>query len=87
MRVLVKTPRDLDLYPVVDHSKMKVIDANYIVRIGYWALRNNVQEYKVYVTMIWMFDSDFVNNMQQALRDNPWLVELANRNYRTHLLH
>jgi len=42
---------------------MKVMDANYSVRVGYWALRNNVQEYKVYVTMIRMFDVNFVNNL------------------------
>jgi hypothetical protein len=40
---------------------MKTID--YSVRVGYWALRNNVQEYKVYVTVIWMFDLDFVNDL------------------------
>jgi hypothetical protein len=28
---------------------MKAIDANYNVRMGYWASRNNVPEYKVYV--------------------------------------
>jgi hypothetical protein len=46
---------------------MKVIDADYSVRVGYWASRNNVQKYKVYVTMIRMFDLDFVNNLQEAL--------------------
>jgi hypothetical protein len=30
-----------------------------------------VEEYKVYVTMIWMFDLDFVNDLWQAPRDNP----------------
>jgi hypothetical protein len=54
--------------------------------VGYWALKNNVQEYKVYVTMIWMFDADFVNNLRQVLRDNLWLVEPTNHNYKTHLL-
>jgi hypothetical protein len=46
------TPRDLDLYPTVDHKQMKAIDANYNVVLGYWASRNNVQEYKVYVIVI-----------------------------------
>jgi hypothetical protein len=45
----------------MDKKQIKMIDANYIVRMGYWASRNNVQEYKVYVTMIQMFDLDFVN--------------------------
>jgi hypothetical protein len=26
---------------------MKAIDADYSVKVGYWALRNNVQEYKI----------------------------------------
>jgi hypothetical protein len=43
MRMLAKTFRDLDLYPVVDHRHMKMIDANYSVRVGYWASRNNVR--------------------------------------------
>jgi len=49
VRMLAKTPRDLNLYLAMDHRHMKVIDANYSVRMGYWASRNNVQEYKVYV--------------------------------------
>ncbi len=28
--------------------------------------------------MIWMFDLVFMNNLQQAPNDNPWLVELIN---------
>jgi hypothetical protein len=55
--------------------------------VGYWASRNNMQEYKVYVIVIWIFDSVFVNNLRQALRNNLWPIELTNRNYNTHLLH
>jgi hypothetical protein len=65
---------------------MKAIDANYSVSVGYWALRNNVQEYKVYVIVIWMFDVDFVNNLQQVPRNNLWLAKLTNHNYKTFLL-
>jgi hypothetical protein len=36
---------------------MKAIDTSYSVGMGYWASRNNVQEYKVYVIVIRMFDS------------------------------
>jgi hypothetical protein len=46
-----------------------------------------VQEYKVYVTMIQMFDLDFVNILWQAFGDNPWQVEPTNQNYKTRLLH
>ncbi len=65
---------------------MKVIDANYNVRMGYWALTNNVQEYKVYATMIQKFNLDFLNNLQQAFKDNLWPVEPTNHNYKIRLL-
>jgi hypothetical protein len=42
---------------------MKIIDEEYNARVGYWASKNNVMEYKVYATMIWMFNLDFVNNL------------------------
>jgi hypothetical protein len=63
-----------------------VIDANYSVRMGYWALKNNMLEYKVYATMIRIFNSHFVNNLQQAFKNNLWLVKLKNCNYNTDLL-
>jgi hypothetical protein len=47
VKMFIKTPQNLDLYLAVDKKYMKTIDANYSVRVGYWALRNNVQEYKV----------------------------------------
>jgi len=31
------TPEDLDLYPTMDQKQMKAIDADYNVRVGYWA--------------------------------------------------
>jgi len=43
---------------------MKVVDVDYNVKVGYWASTNNAQEYKVYVTVIRMFDLDFVNNLR-----------------------
>jgi hypothetical protein len=50
--MLARTPRDLNLYPTMDHIQMKVIDVDYNVKMGYWASKNNVQEYKVFMTMI-----------------------------------
>lgn len=52
VRMLVGTPLDLDLYLTLDQKQMKMIDAKYGVRMGYWASRNNVQECKVYATII-----------------------------------
>ncbi len=66
--MLVKTPQNLDLYLEMDHRYMKTIHTNYSVRVGYWALKNNVQEYKVYVIMIQIFNKYFMNNLRQAPR-------------------
>jgi hypothetical protein len=66
---------------------MKVIDVDYIIRVGYWASKNNMQGYKVYATMIWMFDLNFMNNLWQTPRDNLWLAKPTNHNYKTHLLY
>ncbi len=63
------------------------MDIDYNVRMGYWASRNNVQEYKVYATMIWMFDPIFMNNLQQAFDNNSWRTKPTNHNYKTHLSH
>jgi hypothetical protein len=45
-----------------------------------------MQEYKVYVTMIQMFDLDFMNDLRQAPGYNPWPDKPTNHNYMTHLL-
>jgi hypothetical protein len=63
MRMSIRTPRDLHMYLIVDQRQMKSIDAKCNVKVGYLALKNNVQEYKVYAIMIHMFNLDFVNNL------------------------
>jgi hypothetical protein len=37
--------------------------------------------------MIQMFDSIFMNNLQQVASDNPWPAKPTNCNYKIHLLH
>lgn len=69
VKMLARTPPNLDLYLIVNQRQMKAIDIEYNVRVGYWASRNNMQEYKVYIIVIWMFDPDFMNNLKQAPRD------------------
>jgi hypothetical protein len=78
---------NLHLYLVVDQKKMKMIDVDYSMRMGYSAPRNNMHEYKVYGIVIQMFDPYFVKNLQQAPRDKSWPIELINHNYMTFLLH
>jgi hypothetical protein len=58
-----RTPQNLDLYPIVGKKEMKSIDVEYEIQIGYWATRNHLQDYKIYATMICMFDEDFLNNL------------------------
>ncbi len=54
--------------------------------MGYWASKNNMQEYKVYATILQVFGLDFVNNLWQALGDNMWPTKPTNYNYKTCLL-
>jgi len=35
LQMFAITPRDLDLYPAMDHKQMKTIDVDYNVRVGY----------------------------------------------------
>jgi hypothetical protein len=58
-----RTPKDLDLYPEVGKKEMKFIDVEYQVHVGYWARKNDLQDYKIYVIMIYMFDENFLNNI------------------------
>ncbi len=37
-----KIAQNLDLYPIVDQRHIKTIDADYNVKVGYWALKNNM---------------------------------------------
>jgi hypothetical protein len=78
-----QTPHDLNLYHVVGNKEMKSIDVEYQVQVGYWATRNHLQVYKIYVTMICMFDEDFLNSLLQPLEDNPWLTHPTNWKYKT----
>jgi hypothetical protein len=48
-----------------------------------WASINHLQDYKIYGTMIKMFKSKFMSNLQQPPRNNPWPTNPANRNFKT----
>ncbi len=75
--------RNLDLYPEIEKEKLKTIDAMYKVKVKYWATRNYLQDYKIYVTMMCMFNPKFFNILQQVPRDNLWPTHLTNWNYKT----
>jgi hypothetical protein len=79
MRMSAKTPRqNLDLYPTMDQRQMKVIDVDYSVRMGYWASRSDMQEYKVYAIVIWMFDLDFFEHLATSSWE-PSMVSITNK--------
>jgi hypothetical protein len=61
--MLSRTPKDLDLYPKVGKKKMKFINAKYQVHVGCWVRKNSLQDYKIYVIEICMFDKYFFNNI------------------------
>jgi hypothetical protein len=46
----------------------------------------NLQDYKIYAMVICMFDEDFLNNVLQPPKDNPWPTHSTNYNYRIWLL-
>jgi hypothetical protein len=46
MKMLALIPQDLNLYPIMDHRQMKVIDVDNNVKMQYWASKNNMQKYK-----------------------------------------
>ncbi len=74
--------QDLDLYLIVEKKEMKPIDAKYQVQVGYWAIRNHLQDYKIYVMVICMFDEGFLNKLLQFLRNSPWPTHPTNQNYK-----
>jgi hypothetical protein len=42
-----------------------------------WDIGHREITCKVYATVIWMFNFIFVNNLQQAFDNNPWLAKLT----------
>jgi hypothetical protein len=78
-----RTPQDLNLYPLVDNKEMKSIDAKYQIQIRDWVARNHLQDYRIYATMICIFDENFLNSLLQPLGDNPWPAHPTNQNYKT----
>jgi hypothetical protein len=58
-----RTLQDLNLYPIVGKKEMKSTNAKYQILVGHWTTRNHLQDYKIYATVICMFDKDFLNSL------------------------
>jgi hypothetical protein len=58
-----QTPQDLNLYFVVEKKKKKSIDVE--IQVGYWVVKNHLQDYKIYAMVICMFHEDFLNSLLQ----------------------
>jgi hypothetical protein len=78
-----QTPSNLDLYPPIDKSELKKVDAEFQAEVGYWASTNHLQDYKIYGTLIKMFKPEFLNNLLQPPIDNPWLANMTNIIFKT----
>jgi hypothetical protein len=78
-----RTLKDLDNYLSIDKRELKNIDAKFQEKIGYWAFYNHLQDYKIYGTMIKMFCLEFLNNLWQHPKENPWPIHSINENYKT----
>jgi hypothetical protein len=76
----------LDLYPYVQKNKLKNIDIEFQAEVGYWAFINHLQDYKIYVIVIKMLILEFLNSLPQPPRDNPWLEDSINNNFKTYFM-
>jgi hypothetical protein len=75
-------PWNLDLYPYVETRKLKTIDVEFQVAVGYGASSNHLSDYKIYKMAIKMFFLKFLNNLWQPPTENPWPTHLTNQNDR-----
>jgi hypothetical protein len=51
-----QVPRDLDMYLPLNREELVMVDAKYKVKVGYWVANNCMQNYKIYVTLICLFN-------------------------------
>jgi hypothetical protein len=72
----------LDLNPSIKRRKLNSIDVELHAKVGYWVSFNHLQEYKIYETVTKMFCSEFLNNLQQPLGNNPWPTHPTNKIYK-----
>ncbi len=82
-RYFFQTPSKLDLYSHVEERKLKSVDVKFQVEVGYWAYIDRLQDYKIYGTLIKMFKPEFLSSLRQPLGDNPWPINLTNKNFKT----
>ncbi len=78
-----RTPPNLDLYLSIQKKKLKNVNPKFQAKVGYQTCINHLQDYKIYVIVIKMFIPEFLSNLPQPPRDNPWPKDLINRNFIT----
>jgi hypothetical protein len=79
-----QTPQDLNFYHVVEKKDMKSIDAIYQVEVGYWAQKNFLQDYKIYVMVIYMQGLSqqlMTTTKKQSMAMTPNKSKLQNSNF------
>jgi hypothetical protein len=83
-KVLISNTIEIGFIPAcAKKKKLKNVDVELQVEVGYWAFIDHLQDYKIYGTLIKMFKPEFLNSLWQPPRDNPWPIDSTNRNFRT----
>jgi len=67
------------LYPSIQKRKQKSVNAEFQAKVKYWAFINHLQDYKIYLIVIKMFNLEFLSSLSQPLGDNPWLKDPINK--------
>jgi hypothetical protein len=60
-----------------------IIMLAHCILFAHWAQRNHLQDYKIYATVISIFDDDFFNNLLHPIGDNLWPAHPTNWKYKT----
>jgi hypothetical protein len=78
-----QTPIDLDLYMFIKKIELKKVNVKFQLEVGHWASRNDLARSQDLRNNNQMLVPKFMNNLQQALRNNTWPRYLTNQNYKS----
>jgi hypothetical protein len=72
--------KDFDSYlDTKDLSTLVGVDVEYKVAIGLWTSKMGLQHYPTYVTLMQMFNQEFLDGLRQPLGDHFWPLHPMNK--------
>ncbi len=74
--ILVKLLRTQTLYLEIEKEDLLKIDATYTIEFRYWSRKNCSHDYKIYETMICVFDPKFINMTGSS---KQYVVDIVNK--------